>query len=398
MGSAGTGPLPFYRVDALEMAAGWVPGPGEPPVLSDVEVPPHPVQALEKVLLPALQQRPCVVAFSGGRDSSAVLAVAVALARREGLPLPVAVTNVYPELAETDESEWQELVIRHLGVEEWVRQEFTDETDLLAPRSLESLRRHGPLWPGTMHNREPWIAVARGGCWIDGNAGDEVLGEMRATPLVRIAERELPLGKQAIKQLVKALGPRWLRERVARRPLTRNDILRPWLRPEAAEWFVSTVARDTTQRPLSYGRAVLEVITRRGVQACFGNLDLIGESLGVRYLHPLLDPTFAISLGRFGPRFGYAGRTATMRAVFGELLPDAILTRRSKVFFNNAYAHRYTREFVARWDGTGLDPELIDLEALKRTWQQPLFHGGSFQLVHLAWLATEGASADQGVN
>ena len=41
--------------------------------------------ALEAAVLPALQRPPCLVSFSGGRDSSAVLAVAADVARRHGL-------------------------------------------------------------------------------------------------------------------------------------------------------------------------------------------------------------------------------------------------------------------------------------------------------------------------
>ena len=378
----------FYRASKLEMATGWVPGRARIPRPGHSEVPEHPRRAMERLLLPALQQRPCVVGFSGGRDSSAVLAVAVDLARREGLDPPIPVTNVYPELDETDETHWQELVIRHLGIDEWVRQEFTDETDLLSPTTVASLRRHGPLWPATIHNREPLISIARGGCYIDGEGGDEVLGDFRLTPLVRILTGELQIGTRAAKDLVKTLGPRRVRRYLARRSMVHNKTLRPWLQPEINEWFMTTSATETADVPLAYGPAILRFLSHRGVQACFNNLDRMGAHLGVQYVHPLLDPGFATALARFGPRWGHAGRTATMRAVFGDLLPEELLARPTKVFFNRAYAHRYTREFVEQWDGTGLDPDLIDAEQLRRTWQDRLFHGGSFQLVHLAWLAT----------
>src|ERR1700749_707865 len=59
-------------------------------------------EALESVIRPALERSPCLVSFSGGRDSSAVLAAAAALARREGLPLPIPATIVFPAAAATD--------------------------------------------------------------------------------------------------------------------------------------------------------------------------------------------------------------------------------------------------------------------------------------------------------
>lgn len=110
----------FYRMTPLEIASGWV-GGLDPPPEETSEVPAHPLEALKAILLPALERQPCAVAFSGGRDSSAILAVAVDLARREGLPLPVPVTNVFPDAPETDELVWQELVIRHLALGEWER-------------------------------------------------------------------------------------------------------------------------------------------------------------------------------------------------------------------------------------------------------------------------------------
>ena len=63
--------------------------------------------ALEAAVLGALRRPPCGVAFSGGRDSSLVLAVATHVARREGLPDPIPVTRRFPDKPEAEESEWR---------------------------------------------------------------------------------------------------------------------------------------------------------------------------------------------------------------------------------------------------------------------------------------------------
>lgn len=77
----------------LEIATGVVLGSDEaapqlPAIPSDLD----PLAAFEDVVRGALRRPPCVVTFSGGRDSSAVLAVAARIARDERLPAPVAVT------------------------------------------------------------------------------------------------------------------------------------------------------------------------------------------------------------------------------------------------------------------------------------------------------------------
>jgi predicted phosphoadenosine phosphosulfate sulfurtransferase len=50
---------------------------------------------LEELILPVLQRPRCVIGFSGGRDSSSLLALGTHLARREDLPMPVAFTFRY---------------------------------------------------------------------------------------------------------------------------------------------------------------------------------------------------------------------------------------------------------------------------------------------------------------
>lgn len=383
----------FHDLSSLEFAAGWAPeADDQPPALPTSHAPAHPLTMLELVLLEALQKRPCVVGFSGGRDSSAILAVAVRVARREGLSLPVPVTKVYPGVASADETGWQELVVRWLGIEEWVRHDYTDELDLLGPAAVDSLKRHGLLWPATAHNRGPTLQIARGGAYVDGEGGDEVLGDMRITPVTRLLRREVPLDRRQLRSAASALAPGRLRRAAAARHQRRSTD-RSWLRPAVREWYVDAILDDLARERLHYADAVRQMGSRRVGKIALGNLDAIGRSHGVTYVHPLSEPRFVAAVADFGGRLGLTGRTAMMRALFTGLLPDEVNARSDKATFNNAFIHNHSREFLARWDGTGLDDELVNPEALRQVWAQPVIHGGTFQLIHAAWLATQPAAS-----
>ena len=102
-----------------------------------------------------------MVAFSGGRDSCALLAVAVGLARREGIADPIPITLEFADAA-TIETGWQERALAHLGVEDRVRVAVADELDLVGPVAARGLRRHGLLYPANAHLVVPMARAARG--------------------------------------------------------------------------------------------------------------------------------------------------------------------------------------------------------------------------------------------
>jgi hypothetical protein len=107
-------------------------------------------------------------------------------------------------------------------------------------------------------------------------------------------------------------------------------------------------------------------------------------------VHPLLDSSFLAAVARGGGRLGFGDRTAAVRAVFGDLLPDAVLSRTTKAHYGEAFWGRDTREFAERWSGLGVDAALVDPAALKAEWLKPRPHEDSAMLLHLAWLAGQG--------
>ena len=194
---------------------------------------PAPLEALESLLAPALARPPCVVAFSGGRDSSALLAVATSLAARHGLAKPIAGTLDYAGEQDADEREWQELVVRRLGVADWEKVTVGDGADLLGPVATDGLRRHGLLWPPAHHTILPLLRLASGGSLVTGDGGDEVFGGHRVTPLVRLLHGRLPRSRGEVAEGGLALAPRSVRHRAYFRSL-QAQLARSWLRPGAA--------------------------------------------------------------------------------------------------------------------------------------------------------------------
>ena len=104
----------FIRLSALESGLSLALDPLHPVASAKVPQPSSTARiALESILLDAVSDPPCYVLFSGGRDSSAVLAVAAHVARREGLPDPIPVTAIHPAASKTDETPWQAMVLDH---------------------------------------------------------------------------------------------------------------------------------------------------------------------------------------------------------------------------------------------------------------------------------------------
>ena len=381
-----TGPL---RPTPLELAAGRM--FGQDPAAAGIgavdDRATTPLAALERAMVPALRRDPCLVSFSGGRDSSAVLAAATQAARREGLPPPVPVTLRVRNAPRAEESEWQELVVRHLGLREWERYEVGEEMDRVGPLSVSVLRRHGVLYPPNTFLQLPLLEAARGGCLLTGQGGDEVFAGWRWRGHAdALARRRRPTALDALR-IGYALSPRALRRWRETRSYRLVGLV--WLRPEAALSASRMVAAARAEQPRSWAGWVDWTARRRSVSAAQWSLSLLASDADTVLVHPLLDPAFLAALARTGGRVGFGDRTAGMRAVFGDLLPDEVLCRPTKAEYGEVFWGSGTREFATRWGGRGVDPELVDPNALRREWLKPRPHEDSAMLLHAAWLAEQ---------
>ncbi|MCU1504422.1 MAG: hypothetical protein JWM12_3776, partial [Ilumatobacteraceae bacterium] len=171
-----------YAVMSLEeivLGGAFEPSPDHPPrPIVPVHRPPRDV--LGEVLLGILRRGRTAVAFSGGIDSSGLLCLATAVARANGLAEPVAVTARFPDAPSTDETRWQELVIGHLRLADWVKVDFRDECDVIGHEAQIGLRRYGVRWPPLVYAEQPLMRACPGATYVMGNGGDELTFPTRA--------------------------------------------------------------------------------------------------------------------------------------------------------------------------------------------------------------------------
>jgi hypothetical protein len=344
-----------------------------------------PLEALETAIRPHLARPPCAVSFSGGRDSSLILCVAARLASREGWAAPVPVTLDFGGLRGTDESSWQELVVRHLGLSDWVRVSFTNELEAVGPVAAGVLAEFGVIAPPNMYLHQPLFDVAAGGSVLTGVAGDEVLdsGQSRL-PLV-LRGRARP-SRRDLARAGYVIAPPALRIRALRR---HRRVDHAWLRPRAQDWVTDLVARDEVGLPERWGAALRVWWTSRFVQGGLAVFAALAASRGAAGVHPYLDPDFLAALSIEGGDGGFATRQEIIARCFPGLLPDELVNRRDKAVFDAAVWGERVHAFAAGWDGRGVDPALVDADALRRSWLSGERHYRTLLLLHTAWRAVE---------
>lgn len=374
----------YIRPTALEIATAAVTGLA--PVTPLPPPGPTPRTALEDAIRPALADAPCFVTFSGGRDSSAVLAVAVALARREGHELPIPATKIYPDHPESEESAWQRLVIDHLGLTEWMRVEYGDEIELLGPIARASLRDRGLLWPPALQVHSDWYQRLAPGSVLTGEGGDDVLGARRISALRKLRQRRLPSRKLVV-MTASSLLPLSVRIRQHQRAL--SPWMPEWLTEKAARYASEQLARELADTPLRYDESTWHIRRHRSWATYQHNHELIGRDSGVTIHEPLLDEVFLAALAHLGGAMGFSGRTATMRALFSDLLPLTLIARQTKAGFDGPYTGFSMRDFARSWDGTGVDADLVNADALRKAWLTKPTMTGSL-LLQQVWMQQKG--------
>ena len=339
---------------------------------------------LERVLLRSLQRPPCLVAFSGGRDSAGLLAAAARAARRHGLPLPIPATYRFPGAADVDETAWQDTVVRHLELEDWLRISVTDELDIVGPVAQPLLRRFGPMWPPNSHFAGLLVPHARGGTFVTGVGGDELLEPVGHRAAQVLSGRARPR-RGDLRILAAAVAPHAFRVARGQRRVTPL----PWLTAEAAAAYRRARAQEALE-PVWWGRSVTHkwwrsrerVALRASIAAACGD--------EVTVEHPFMDRDFLSAIAGALWRVGFPTRRAAMDLLFADVLPAAVRERSDKAAFFAPFINRHARAFIAAWDGTGVDEALVDVAALRASWSAEQVDARSYALLQSAWLAAGG--------
>jgi Asparagine synthase len=370
-----------FELSPLELASGLVFGTeSRPAAPSPDRIHSDPVEALGRAMLPALVRGPCFVSFSGGRDSSVVLAAAVSAARLEGLPLPVPITNMFPDATASSEREWQELVVAHLGLTDWVRLELREELDCVGPLARRILERHGLLWPFNAHFHVPVLEVARGGTLLTGIGGDELLGTSHWARAEAVLSGGTRPGARDILRVGLALAPTALRRAVTRRRHPGGAHL-PWLTESANQELRRRSAEEIADEPRRWADRWTWWHERRETEIGLSSLDLIATDEGARIEHPLTDPGFSRSVGDLAARKRLYDRTGLLLAAFSSLLPTAVLARTSKAAFGSVFFGRESRALTDRAVETLRSLEPVDPAALHEEWSGPSPDAHSFLLL-----------------
>jgi asparagine synthase (glutamine-hydrolysing) len=372
------------RLTRLEAASGTILGHDVPTVLPTTRISPR--NALEQTVRRALEHPPCIVAFSGGRDSSAVLALAAHVARRDGLAPPVPVSVVFPGHPEAGEDRWQELVVRHLGLDAWLRRHAGDELDVLGDLARDGLRRHGLQWPPNAHLVGLVAREAAGGAVLTGFDGDGLFDERRWWRAAGVLGRTARPTLRDLPAIALALSPIGIRARAQER---RAEPGPPWLRPAPRGQVERDTIADAVREPLRWRPFVAWYAASRYVRLASEAVTAFAADHGAVLVQPFADPVVLAALAADSTRFGYPDRVTALTELVGDLLPSHVIEREEKADFTRAMFGPSARTFAAEWDGRSAPLDLVSSDAARSEWLRDAPDFCSWTLLQACWLAEE---------
>jgi hypothetical protein len=386
-----TQPAALEPLEPLDMAAGLAYGPARGGVSPTPELDPvmTPLEALETQIGPAFLRGPVFVSFSGGFDSSLMLAVATSVARRLGVADPIPLTWRFSDAERARESEWQEAVVSELRLGDWQRLTATDELDWIGPVATGVLRAHGLLYPANSFLHAPLLALAKGGTLLTGVGGDQVLGLSRGRVLADLLARRRTPSLRDAGRIGLAMLPRAARTLVSG---GRADPKLQWLAPMAVRELRRRLTAETWGEPVWWRDKLPWRVARRDTELSLRSLELLAAAAGCEVASPLLAPAFVTALAQAGGRLGAGDRLATLERWFAPVLPRALDGRRDKALFGQVFWRAASLAFAREWDGGDTDAGLIDENGLRREWRSERPSTRTALLLQQQWLTRDRAN------
>ncbi len=363
---------------------------------SDIRDPEEAAERLRDLIARAVKRTVTgndILALSGGLDSTTIAAFAAdAHFEASGGQRLKAVSAVYPDHPSVDESDLIAIVARYKDLE--------SHTFELKAKPLDDLAMwvdllDGPGYtPSVPEILEMYQVAADLGATtiITGELAEYVfalryqtLGHMiwnRRWSGVRnhiFYEREegrgwMSLGREIARSLAPSSALHLWSQRKGRTALP------PWVSTSALPWF----SDPRRIPPVGQRWPTLQLQPIAGDHAVsFDDVDVASSIPGIAVRHPLVDRDlweFVLSL-RAEVKNPTPQAKSLMRAAMSGLLPDEIVERRNKTFFDEAGLDKTDNSAIARWVSTGdYRFEGIDYELL-----QSRLESGEMSLVELDW-------------
>ncbi|MCA1841452.1 MAG: hypothetical protein LC723_14205, partial [Actinobacteria bacterium] len=344
-----------------------------------------PVKSLEAEILIKLQSGDCYVSFSGGRDSSTILATGARVAKAHRLRPPVPVTLRFASDPASHESEWQDGLVNSLGLDDWKVIDMEHDLELLGPWAERSIREFGLTFPSNAYLHMPMFEFARGATLMTGLDGDGLFGSWRWRSHSAIRNRQRKPRPREIPGMVHAMMPAGMRAAIGH-VNGKMDIhwLKEPFRSRLRKQWVDEVSRE----PSHWARWVEWFAGRRYLTLATSSLQRLASLSDTRVVHPFLSQRFLSSIAAKAAPGGFGNRTEAMKMLFGGVVPDEILERSSKARFVSSLWGPKTRQFIQDWDGSGIDVAVIDEQALREEWANTEPNFATSLLVQQAWLAS----------
>jgi asparagine synthase (glutamine-hydrolysing) len=254
--------------------------------------------------------------------------------------------------------------------------------------AISALRRHGLLWPCNAYFHVPLFEAAAGGSLLTGVGGDEAFARSSWERPVAVMRRQARPVPRDVLRIGFALAPQALKRKVLSR---RVPPLAPWLWPHARREVEAALVHLAASEPVGWRNRFRWLLGSPMQAVATRSLAVLAADSDVRVSHPFADPCFLAALAALPPGRRHTSRSEAMLMLTGDDLPPMVHGRSTKAHFGDVFFREHSRDLVARWQGEGVDPSLVDLERLASEWASPTPDSHSFLLLQSAWLALEGA-------